>query len=191
MVNISRQIIKIPEKVNIIVQNNKLFCIGPLGIRSLKLKVKVLIFTNSTGNKFIQITNHLFLDTSSFKKKERKTLQGTTFSLIKELIQSVTLGVVQKLKLVGVGFRVSVKKKPHMNLLFLKLGYSHDIYFKIPNDIIVECPKPTLIFLSGTNLQALHNLSALLRSFKKPEPYKGKGFLYENEIISLKEGKKN
>jgi len=191
MVNISRQIIKIPEKVNIIVQNNKLFCIGPLGIRSLKLKVKVLIFTNSTGNKFIQITNHLFLDTSLFKKKERKTLQGTTFSLIKELIQSVTLGVVQKLKLVGVGFRVSVKKKPHMNLLFLKLGYSHDIYFKIPNDIIVECPKPTLIFLSGTNLQALHNLSALLRSFKKPEPYKGKGFLYENEIISLKEGKKN
>lgn len=191
MSNISKQIIKIPEKVNIIIQNNTLFFVSSLGVKSLELSVKVLFFKNKDNKKFLKVTDKPYLTKFLTNNKKRKMLRGTAISLIKESLKNLTLGAVQKLKLVGVGFRIFIQKKKKLNLLFLKLGYSHNIYFRIPDSIKVECPKPTLIFISGINIQEVNNFAALIRSLKKPEPYKGKGFLYENEKIVLKEGKKN
>lgn len=189
--NMSKPIIKIPETVSIIIQKNTLFCISSIGVRSLKLNVKVLFFKTSDKKKFLKVTDSPYFDKFLTDNKKRKMLQGTAISLIKKLLKDITLGTVQKLKLVGVGFRIFIHKKSKINLFFFKLGYSHNVYFKIPNNIQVECPKPTLIFISGTNTQEVNNFGALIRSLKKPEPYKGKGFLYENEKIVLKEGKKN
>ena len=77
-----------------------------------------------------------------------------------------------------------------IKLLNFKLGYSHQIFFKIPRNLNVFCLKSTKLFVSGLSNSYVNQIAALIRSYKTPEPYKGKGILYENEKIILKEGKK-
>ena len=84
------------------------------------------------------------------------------------------------------GYRASIKG----NKLNLQLGYSHDIDFEIPNDVKIECPKQNIIKLSSFNKEKLGAAAAKIRSFRKPEPFKGKGIKYSDEFIFRKEGKK-
>ena len=90
------------------------------------------------------------------------------------------------LELVGVGYRAALKG----NQLNLQLGYSHDINFDIPTDVKIECPKQNLIKLSSINKEKLGAVAAKIRSYRKPEPFKGKGIKYVDEYIFRKEGKK-
>ena len=111
---------------------------------------------------------------------------GTTRAIIANIINGVTNGFSKTLELNGTGYRASVSGSK----LKLELGYSHDINFDIPADIKIECPKQNLIKLSSINKEKLGAAAAKIRSFRKPEPYKGKGIKYIDEFIFRKEGKK-
>ncbi len=111
---------------------------------------------------------------------------GTTRAIIANIINGVTKGFTKTLELNGTGYRASVSGSK----LKLELGYSHDINFDIPADIKIECPKQNLIKLFSINKEKLGAAAAKIRSFRKPEPFKGKGIKYIDEYIFRKEGKK-
>ena len=111
---------------------------------------------------------------------------GTTRALIANCIIGVTNGFTKTLELNGTGYRASVSGTK----LKLELGYSHDINFDIPSDVKIECPKQNVIKLSSINKEKLGAAAAKIRSFRKPEPFKGKGIKYVDEFIYRKEGKK-
>jgi len=190
MDNLKRYLIRIPSEASIILVKKTLFVLGPLGINSIKVPIKISFFSNVKNENFLYVSRKPFSKISVNEKKQMKAFQGTTVAIIKQLIKGVTIGILKKLKLAGIGYRVVKKVKKNSDILFLKLGYSHDIYYKIPKHINVECPKPNLIYLLGYNEQELTILTSAIRSLKKPEPYKGKGILYDNERVVLKEGKK-
>ena len=111
---------------------------------------------------------------------------GTTRAIIANTINGVTNGFSKTLELNGTGYRASVSGSK----LKLELGYSHDINFEIPSDVKIECPKQNLIKLTSINKEKLGAAAAKIRSFRKPEPFKGKGIKYIDEYIFRKEGKK-
>ena len=111
---------------------------------------------------------------------------GTTRALVANTIQGVTNGFNKTLELNGTGYRASVSGTK----LKLELGYSHDINFNIPEEVKIECPKQNIIKLSSINKEKLGAAAAKIRSFRKPEPFKGKGIKYVDEYIFRKEGKK-
>ena len=111
---------------------------------------------------------------------------GTTRAIIANIIHGVTNGFSKTLELNGTGYRASVSGTK----LKLELGYSHDINVDIPDDIKIECPKQNIIKLTSINKEKLGAAAAKIRSFRKPEPFKGKGIKYSNEFIFRKEGKK-
>ena len=114
-----------------------------------------------------------------------KRLWGMNRSLINNAVIGSSVGYEKILELVGVGYRAALKG----NKLNLQLGYSHDINFEIPTDVKIECPKQNLIKLTSINKEKLGAAAAKIRSFRKPEPYKGKGIKYVGEIIRRKAGK--
>lgn len=184
-----KYIIKIPSHISILYSNNKqiLNIIGPLKKKSLKLKVKISI---SNYEKTLTISSLAFSKISNNEKKKLKAIQGTTVALIKQSILETSSILYQKLKLVGIGYRVFENEDFKGKLLLLKLGYSHSIYFKIPNKLKIFCLKSTKLFIFGNSYQEISQTASVIRCYKKPEPYKGKGILYETEKIILKEGKK-
>ena len=111
---------------------------------------------------------------------------GTTRAIIANTINGVSNGFTKTLELNGTGYRASVSGSK----LKLELGYSHDINFDIPNDVKIECPKQNIIKLTSFNKEKLGAAAAKIRSYRKPEPFKGKGIKYSNEYIYRKEGKK-
>lgn len=127
---------------------------------------------------------------SNSEKKKIYTVKRTTISLIKQLLTETTALTYQKLKLVGVGYRVFPVENFEDQLVLLKLGYSHPIYFKIMPKTKIFCFKLTKLFIYGFSYKQITLTAAKIRLNKIPEPYKGKGILYESENIVLKEGKK-
>lgn len=181
--------IKIPYNVLLFYsKENKILTFqGPLGKKSLKLKTKIII---SDETKIIKITSEPFQSISKNEHKKLKLLQRTIVSLLKQAILNVSVFSYKKLKLIGVGYRVFLLENFKNKLLRLKLGYSHNIYFKLPKNLTVFCLKFDKIFLKGRSYLKVFQIASLIRSYKIPEPYKGKGILYENEKINIKEGKK-
>ena len=111
---------------------------------------------------------------------------GTVRSRIFNLIEGVSIGYTKELELVGVGYKAAPKGKT----LELNLGFSHPVNFEIPEDLKIEVPKPTTIKISGIDKQRVGQIAANIRSYRKPEPYKGKGVKYKDEHVRRKEGKK-
>ena len=111
---------------------------------------------------------------------------GTVRSRIFNVIQGVNFGFKKELLLNGVGYKAALKGKN----LELLLGFSHPINFAVPDDVKIDVPKPTEITISGICKQKVGHIAANIRAFRKPEPYKGKGVKYKDEIIRRKEGKK-
>ena len=120
------------------------------------------------------------------KKDNSNPIWGTTRALVSNVVIGVTEGFSKTLELNGTGYRASISGSK----LKLQLGYSHDINFEVPKEVKVECPKQNIIKLSGSNKEILGAVAANIRSFRKPEPFKGKGIKYANEFIYRKEGKK-
>jgi large subunit ribosomal protein L6 len=120
------------------------------------------------------------------KSQEARSMWGMSRTQIANLFEGVTNGFTRKLELVGVGYRAQMKGKT----LVLALGYSHDVEFEPPQGIEIKCPKPTEIEISGIDKQVVGETAAKIRSFRPPEPYKGKGVKYQGEYIFRKEGKK-
>ena len=122
------------------------------------------------------------------QSKLARSLWGTVRSLIDNAVTGVSVGFTKKLEINGVGYRAQVKGK----VLNLQLGHSHDINFPIPQgiDIKLEGDRQNIVAVSGVNKQQVGQVASKIRSFRKPEPYKGKGIKYVDEYILRKEGKK-
>ncbi|MFV9998108.1 MAG: 50S ribosomal protein L6 [Arsenophonus endosymbiont of Dermacentor nuttalli] len=111
---------------------------------------------------------------------------GTTRSLLNAMVIGVTEGFTKKLQLVGVGYRVVIKG----NSVSLSLGFSHPVEHVLPAGITAKCPSQTEIVLEGADKQEIGQVAAELRAYRRPEPYKGKGVRYADEIVRIKEAKK-
>ncbi len=118
--------------------------------------------------------------------KRARSMWGTARSRVQNLVTGVSQGFVKDLEINGVGYRAQVQGQS----LQLQLGYSHDINYPIPQGIAIVCERPTAIKISGADKQKVGQVAAEIRSFRGPEPYKGKGVKYVDEIILRKEGKK-
>jgi large subunit ribosomal protein L6 len=117
--------------------------------------------------------------------KKSRAMHGLYRMLVSNMIEGVTKGFIRKLEIAGVGYRAELKN----DLLALSLGYSHMIYFKAPESVKIEVPDQTTILVSGIDKALVGQVAAKIRSFRKPEPYRGKGIKYEGEVIRRKEGK--
>ncbi len=170
MSRLARNPINIPEDIKVSLSDNTISFEGKLGKSSstlpdginLDLKDNLLHFTG-----------------------ENKALLGTVYANVRNEIIGNTQGFEKKLELVGTGYKANLNGKT----LVLSLGYSHDINFKIPDGITIKVEK-NLVTVSGTSKQLVGQVAAEIKSFRKPEPYKGKGVRYEGERIYRKEGKK-
>jgi large subunit ribosomal protein L6 len=111
---------------------------------------------------------------------------GTTRALLQNMVKGVSGGFERKLELVGVGYRAQAQGSK----LSMTLGFSHPVVYQVPAGITVETPSQTEIIIKGVDRQKVGQVAAVLRDFRPPEPYKGKGVRYANEQIVLKEAKK-
>jgi large subunit ribosomal protein L6 len=115
-----------------------------------------------------------------------RAMWGTVRTCINNLVVGVTAGFTERMEINGVGFRAAVDK----GILTMSLGFSHEIKIQVPQGIEVKAEKPTVLVITGANKQRVGQFAAMLRTLRKPEPYKGKGVKYESETIRRKEGKK-
>ncbi len=119
--------------------------------------------------------------------KSAKALAGTTRALLQNLVTGVSEGYERKLEISGIGYRAQVQGK----LLNLTLGFSHPVNFDIPDGIVIETPSQTEIVVKGIDKQKVGQVAANIRAYRPPEPYKGKGVRYSDEIIVRKEARKS
>jgi len=117
---------------------------------------------------------------------ESAALSGTTRALVNNMVIGVTTGFERKLSLVGVGYRAAAQGET----LKLQLGFSHDIIYNLPKGVKAETPSQTEIIIKGSNKQQVGQVAAEVRAYRSPEPYKGKGVRYIDEVVHLKETKK-
>lgn len=166
MKNTFKTNIQIPSNIKLFLNKNILAVNGRYGVFYINVS-------------FITSQYHSFL--------KLKQQYSTFFRSFQKAIVGVNLGFVIRLTFVGVGFRVESVEK---NFIKLKLGFSHFVLIKIPSYIKVCAPKKTLLVLKSVDKQLLKEFSSKIRSFKLPDIYKGKGILYKNQTVRLKEGKK-
>ena len=170
--------IKIPEKIKVAMAGNVLNIEGPLGKKTLNIDTGVFDLDIKEGNE-ISIKPKKISD-------ETKRLWGMNRSLVNNAILGVNSGYEKTLELTGVGYRAALKGKQ----LNLQLGYSHDINFDIPENIKITVEKQTIVKISGTDKQLVGMVTAKIKTFRPPEPYKGKGIKEVGQYILRKEGKK-
>ena len=170
--------ITIPEKVKVVMNGNILNIEGPLGKKSLDLDLEMFDLNIKDG-KEVSIKPKII-------NKETKRLWGMNRSLINNAIIGSSKGYEKTLELVGVGFRATLKGKQ----LNLQLGFSHDINFDIPEGVKISVEKQTIIKINGTDKQQIGMVVSKIKSFRPPEPYKGKGIKEKGQYILRKEGKK-
>lgn len=189
-VKISKFSLRIPQNILALYceKKNVLIVEGPLKRASMELKLKINL---DKARKTLSVSPLHVFRVSNVEKKKIKALRNTTLAKIKHLFIESSVRIFQKLKLIGVGFRADFASVfLEKAVLTLKLGFSHLVYVKVPLNLGLNSMTKTKICIHGNNYAEVSTFSAMIRSKKKPEPYKGKGFLYENEVINLKEGKK-
>ncbi|HBN45796.1 MAG TPA: 50S ribosomal protein L6 [Candidatus Marinimicrobia bacterium] len=174
MSRIGKEPINIPEGVTVDLQPNLVTIKGQKG----ELRVNVHEDMNVE-----QVENQINVSRPTDNKSHR-ALHGTTRALIANAILGVAQGFVKELEIIGIGFQANMQG----NRLVLQLGFSHDIHFDPPEGIEIKA-KRTEINVSGIDKQLVGAVAAKIRSFRKPEPYKGKGIRYKGEYVRSKQGK--
>ncbi len=178
MSRIAKKPIIIPKDISVMLESKNKFIFVKGNIRVTRKFNKNLLFNI--------IKNKISVNVISNTKKNW-SYAGTTRSLLNNIILGIKYGFEKKLVLIGVGYKALVKE----NILFLDLGFSHTIRYIIPNGIIINCVSQTEILVKGYDKELVGQVSAYIRSYKKPEPYKkGKGIRYFNEYVRIKESKK-
>jgi large subunit ribosomal protein L6 len=175
MSRVAKQVINIPTGVTVTVGADAVTVKGAKGSLSLPIGAGVSV---AQDNKQLQVS---YADAGA-----ARTRAGATRAHLANMVVGVTRGYDRKLELVGVGFRAAVAGKA----LNLTLGFSHPVSYQIPEGITIETPSPTEIMIKGADRQRVGQTAAEIRGIRPPEPYKGKGVRYSDEVISLKEGKK-
>ena len=128
----------------------------------------------------------------SYKKNQNTVLINTVFALIKQKLRGISRGYVKELSIFGIGYRVALIAQKSQNYIALKfkLGFSNEILYFLPKGVQAFRVKPEKFYLFSNDLQLLTNTCARIKRFKKPDPYKGKGIRYKDEIIKLRVGKR-
>lgn len=173
MSNIGKQRIIVPKNVKVDIKAWKLSAKGPYGEVSINFPIHTLITYNQ---------KYLVLSGNNISS----ALYGTLQRKLKSLLYGISFLYVVHLKLVGVGYRATVEN----NEVLLRLGFSHEVSVVIPKNLKVSVSKRTNIKILGSNLEELHQFAYKLRSYRVPEPFKGKGLTFIGEIVRRKEGKK-
>lgn len=180
MSRIGKLPIKLPAKVEITVASNNLVTVkGPKGTLSQKVDPDITVAMEDDS----------LVVTRPTDQKRHKALHGLYRALINNMVVGVSEGFVRQMDIIGVGYRVENAG----NLVTFTLGYSHPVMFAIPSEIKVttamEKGQPPTIRLEGIDKELLGQVCAKIRSFRKPEPYKGKGIIFKGEVLRRKAGK--
>ena len=176
MSRVGKNPVAIPAGVNVEVSSGKLSAKGKLGALSIGLSSEVTV----------KVENGQVLVQPVGSSKRARMMWGTTRNLVRNMVTGVATGFTKALEINGVGYRAAVQGKE----LILQLGYSHEIKYAIPEGITIKAEKPTALTISGADRQKVGQVAAEIRSYRGPEPYKGKGIKYDTETILRKEGKK-
>lgn len=176
MSRIGKHPINIPSGVDVAVVGQLVKAKGKLGELEQKLPDEV----------DVSLEDGKVTVTPKNDERRARAMWGLSRTLVQNLVTGVSEGFETKLEISGVGYRAALDGK----ILTLQLGYSHDIKVAVPDDITVKCESQTALSLHGRNKQRVGQLAAEIRSFRPPEPYKGKGVKYAGERILRKEGKK-
>ena len=176
MSRVAKNPITIPPSVEVLVAGSRLDVKGPKG--AISREINSLVDFREEGRAI----------SVRAKEQSAKSIEqsGTARAIIQNMVTGVSAGFERKLVMVGVGYRAQTKG----SVLSLSLGYSHPIEYEIPNGITVETPTQTEILVKGCDKQLIGQVAANIRAFRGPEPYKGKGVRYSDEVIARKEAKK-
>ena len=176
MSRVGKHPVILPAGVTVTVSDGQAVVKGKLGELKCAISDKVTVTVENN-----EVVIKPLADT-----KECRMLWGTTRANLNNMVKGVTEGYVRKLEMIGVGYRAQANAKG----IKLSLGFSHDIDYEAPAGIKITCPEPTQIEISGMDKRVVGAVASELRSFRAPEPYKGKGVKYVEETVRRKEGKK-
>jgi len=176
MSRVAKKPVELPSGVEFSVAGQTVTVKGPKG--SLETSIHETVEITQDGNQLV------------FKPREESKAAwahaGTARALLQNMVIGVTQGFEKKLELVGVGYRAQAQG----NILNLTLGFSHPVNYAVPEGVTIETPSQTEIVVKGVDKQKVGQVAAEIRAFRPPEPYKGKGVKYADEIIVRKEAKK-
>ena len=176
MSRIGRQPIEIPSSVNIAISPGRVQVNGPLGELDQVVPARMKI---EQGEGAIVVTRPT-------ERGEDRALHGLTRTLIANMVEGVTKGFEKQLEIQGVGYRAALRGTD----LELNVGYSHSVVLKAPQGITFDVPTPTEVIVKGIDKQAVGEIAAQVRKVRPPEPYKGKGIRYTDEVVRRKVGKR-
>ncbi len=179
MSRIGRVPVKMAAEVKVEQKDNFFAISGALGKLEREFPAEVVLENHG---------DHITVKPRS-ESKRAKAMWGLSRTLLANMVRGVTQGFTRRLEINGVGYKAAVSPADK-NLLVLTLGYSHEIIYAVPPGVAVQCEKPTALLISGADVQLVGQVAAEIRSLRKPEPYKGKGIKYDDEVIIRKEGKK-
>ena len=177
MSKLGKKPISIPKDTQIKVEEGKLLLKGPKGTKELTINDKVFSTTINENNLIVKMIK---------KNENSKRMWGTTRSLVNSAIIGVSSGHEKILILTGVGLRASLKGES----LSLQLGFSHDVFYKIPKEVKIVVEKSTIIKISGIDKDLVGKVASEIKMLKPVEPYKGKGIKLKDQYVLRKEGKK-
>ncbi len=173
MSRVGKMPIDLPKEVEVTITAEKIVVKGPQGSLSLPL----------TGQVVIKNENGTLNLTPADESREANAMSGTVRALVNNMVNGVTKGFEKKLQLVGVGFKAQAQG----DKLNLSLGFSHPIVHSMPNGVKCETPTQTEIIIKGIDRQRVGQVAAEVRAYRSPEPYKGKGVRYVDEVVVIKE----
>ncbi|EFH11777.1 50S ribosomal protein L6 [Pseudoroseomonas cervicalis] len=176
MSRVGKYPVPVPAGVTVTLQDNVLTAKGKLGELSLALTDAVAV----------EVEGSQVAVKPLGEDRRSRTLWGTTRSLINGMVTGVSTGFSKSMEITGTGYRAAMQG----NDLVLSLGYSHEIRYPVPAGIKISCERPTAIKVEGVDKQKVGQVAAEIRAYRGPEPYKGKGVRYSDEVILRKEGKK-
>lgn len=176
MSRVGKAAVLLPKGTKAVVSGNEVTVNGPLG--SLSLNVHELVKVSVSDESIVFSIDDL--------SQNANAQHGTMRAIVSNMVKGVATGFERKLTLVGVGYRAQAKGKS----LKLQLGFSHDIEYELPDGVVAETPTQTEILIKGIDKQKVGQVAAEVRAYRRPEPYKGKGVRYSDEVVLLKETKK-
>jgi len=176
MSRVAKNPVVVPSGVEVALAANEISIKGPLGTLNQALSGDVSVVRE--GNSL--------LCKAQIDSTQANAMSGTIRALLANMVQGVSKGFERKLTLVGVGYRAQATG----DMLNLTLGFSHPVTYRMPAGVKVETPTQTEIVLKGADKQRIGQVAAEIRAFREPEPYKGKGVRYSDEVVILKETKK-
>ncbi len=176
MSRVGKYPVEIPAGVELAIAGKTLTAKGKLGVLSLLLTD--LVDASVEGGKFSVAPRG--------NGGSARMMWGTTRALVANMVKGVSVGYTRNMEITGTGFRAAVNGRN----LVINLGFSHDVVYPIPEGIKITCERPTAIKVEGVDKRQVGQVAAEIRGWRPPEPYKGKGVRYDNEVVRRKEGKK-